>query len=288
MRVFLLALLASCGLDSFNTELGEDPDAPGFDSGLRTLDSGNDSNNRPKAHAGVDQTLYAGETADLDGSVSFDPDDDVLTYLWRLDSAPSGSNSSISGEDEVFASVYLDVPGDYEVSLEVSDGASSDTDSLILTAEPANTLPVADAGPDQSVPIGASVVLDGTGSTDPEDDLLNYTWRFKSKPNGSGASIAATGQGLAGFVADLEGNYLVELLVDDGVLVSKPDTVKVTANDGSSGGSSCNCGERARAEMRSNPWLFGIVILPQSFLGSVLFGVWATRRRTRSEQRGDN
>ena len=287
MRVFVLAFLASCGLDSFNPDIDQETDTLGFDSGLRGLDSGSDSNNRPKAHAGVDQTLTTGETADLDGSVSFDPDDDPLSFFWRLDTAPSGSTSSISGEENALASLYLDVPGDYEISLEVSDGASSDTDSLVITAELPNNLPVADAGPDQSVPIGASVVLDGTGSTDPDNDVLNYTWRFKSKPNGSGASIAASGQGMAGFVADLEGNYLIELLVDDGVLVSAPDTVKVSANDGSSGGSSCNCGERVRSEMRSKPWLFGIVILPHSLMGSLLLGVWATRRRSREKDETD-
>ena len=280
MRVLLFVLLASCGLDSFNTDLASDEPSAGFDSGLRGLDSGEDSNNRPKAQAGVDQTLLVGETADLDGSVSFDPDNDVLSYLWRIDRAPSDSTSTLSGEEAPLASLYLDAPGDYEISLEVSDGASSDTDSVVITAEPPNNLPVADAGPDQSVPIGASVVLDGTGSVDPDNDVLNYTWRFKSKPSGSGASISPSGQGMAGFVADLEGNYLIELLVDDGVLVSAPDTVKVSATEGSSGGSSCNCGERIQAEMRSNPWLFGIVILPQSFLGSLLFGVWATRRRS--------
>ena len=283
MRVFVFAFLMSCGLDSFNSEVGEDPNSSGFDTGLRGLDSGNDANNRPKAHAGVDQRLYTGETATLDGSVSFDPDDDELTFRWRLEEGPRGSSSTLSNENSELASLYLDLPGEYTIQLEVSDGASSDTDNVSVTAELPNTLPIADAGPDQSVPIGASVVLDGTGSSDPEDDALNYTWRFKSKPNGSGASIAATGQGLAGFVADLEGNYLVELLVDDGVLVSNPDTVKISANDGSSGGSGCSCGERVRDEMRSNPWLFGIVILPQSLLGSVLLGVWATRRRRRSE-----
>ena len=288
MRVFVLAFLVSCGLDSFNTEIADDPNSSGFDTGLRGLDSGNDANNRPKAHAGVDQTLYTGETADLDGSVSFDPDDDELIYLWHLDEAPTGSTSAISDEDATFASLFLDIPGEYKIRLEVSDGAASDTDGLVITAELPNNLPVANAGPDQSVPVGASVVLDGTGSSDPDNDVLNYTWRFKSKPNGSGASIAATSQGLAGFVADLEGNYLVELLVDDGVLVSNPDTVKINANDGSSGGSSCNCGERVRSEMRSNPWLFGIVILPQSFLGSILLGVWATRRKREPEDESND
>jgi hypothetical protein len=71
---------------------------------------------------------------------------------------------------------------------------------------------------------------------------------------------------------------MIELIVDDGVDSSAQDTVKVTAVEDSSGGG-CDCGERVRQEMRSKPWLFGIVILPQSYLGPILFGFWARRRR---------
>ena len=175
----------------------------------------------------------------------------------------------------------MDVAGSYEISLEVSDGSKTDVDRLVLTASEVNNLPVADAGSDQSVPIGATVQLDGTNSWDPDDEVLNFSWRFKSKPNGSAATLSTPSDGFASFVADLEGNYLIELIVDDGEDISDPDTVKVSAVSGSSEGIGCGCGERVEQEMKSRPWLFGLALAPQSFASSLLFGVWATRRRRR-------
>ena len=42
---------------------------------------------------------------------------------------------------------------------------------------PVNQAPTADAGDDQTVAAGATVNLDGTGSSDPDaGDTLDYTW----------------------------------------------------------------------------------------------------------------
>ncbi len=45
-----------------------------------------------------------------------------------------------------------------------------------------NRTPVANAGPDRSVSAGASVTLNGSGSTDPDSDPLTYSWRQLSGP----------------------------------------------------------------------------------------------------------
>jgi len=288
MKWLLPILLTACGLDSFSTDKARDPDNPGVDSGFHGLDSGQDANQGPEAQAGIDQVLYVQTVAELDGGFSFDPDGDSLEYWWTLDAAPSGSTSQLINEHKAEAQLYLDIEGLYELSLEVNDGALTDTDTMTVLAEAPNGIPIADAGADQSVPVGASVQLSGSNSSDPDGDPLNFEWRMKSKPNGSGATLAASGTGISGFQADLAGNYLIELIVDDGVDSSAPDTVKVTASEESSGGGSCSCGERVRQEMRTKPWLFGIVIVPQGYLGPLLLGIWARRRRRREDASGSD
>ena len=41
---------------------------------------------------------------------------------------------------------------------------------------------MANAGPDQEVASEATVTLDGSGSTDPEEDPLTYEWTQKAAP----------------------------------------------------------------------------------------------------------
>ena len=66
-----------------------------------------------------------------------------------------------------------------EVKLQLTTGESS-PEIFDITVEPADLPPVADAGPDQTAAAGAdcraTVTLDGTGSTDPDNNELNYIW----------------------------------------------------------------------------------------------------------------
>ena len=93
--------------------------------------------------------------------------------------------------------------------------------------------PVADAGPDRFIDAaGAIVTLDGTGSTG-STGTMTYNWRFVSVPSGSNASLDNPAQANPAFTADVCGEYLVELIVNDGYRDSAPDSVRVTACNGS-------------------------------------------------------
>jgi hypothetical protein len=51
------------------------------------------------------------------------------------------------------------------------------TDTCLVNVISANSPPVADAGADQSVNEGVSVILDGSGSTDSNSGVLSYLWQ---------------------------------------------------------------------------------------------------------------
>lgn len=92
---------------------------------------------------------------------------------------------------------------------------------------PANQPPTAIAGPNQTVTLGDTVTLAGSG-TDPEKDPLSYLWTF-TRPDGSGASLTNTKAATPTFVPDLAGVYTGSLTVNDGKLTSTPSTVTFTA-----------------------------------------------------------
>jgi len=92
-------------------------------------------NQPPVAHAGEDQRVAVGDIVCLDGSGSYDPDGDALTYSWSFDSIPPGSGAIIAQPTEVQAFLMPDLVGDYVVSLVVNDGTvDSDPDTVTIAA----------------------------------------------------------------------------------------------------------------------------------------------------------
>ncbi len=183
-------------------------------------------NRAPVADAGPDQTVNPGDSAVLDGSGSFDPDGDSLTYSWTLVSAPVGSTATLLQPTSVNPVLLTDLPGDYEVALIVDDGQlSSSPDKVVVSTT--NSPPVANAGADQSVPLDGVVVLDGSGSSDADGDPLTYFWQIVGQPVASTATLDDPTLVMPSFVADQPGQYVVELVVDDGMATSAPDTVVI-------------------------------------------------------------
>ncbi len=199
-----------------------------------TIDSAPDTvvidtgNSPPIADAGPDQTVFVFDTVNLDGSGSRDVDFDPLTFRWSFTSVPPGSAAVLDDATAITPSFVADVPGRYVVQLIVNDGTVDGApDTVVIDTE--NSPPLADAGPDQTVAIGASVQLDGSPSSDPEGTPLQFSWDLTSKPAGSAAVLSNETSATPAFVADLPGLYVVELVVSDGVLESAPDVAAVTA-----------------------------------------------------------
>lgn len=185
-------------------------------------------NSPPTANAGADQTVTVGTTVQLNGGGSSDPDGDPLTYQWSILSIPAGSTATISDPTIVNPTISIDLPGFYSLQLIVNDG-TVDSQPDFVNISTTNSAPVANAGPDRQVNVGAMVTLDGSGSSDADGDTLSFQWTVVSVPAGSTAVLSDSTVPMPTFTADLAGNYMMQLVVNDGTVDSAPDTVTITA-----------------------------------------------------------
>jgi hypothetical protein len=78
-----------------------------------------------------------------------------------------------------------------------------------------NSMPVADAGTDRMVEVGDTVGLEGS-ATDGDGDALTFGWSFASRPAGSNTVLSDDTVAVPAFIADVEGEYELRLLVSDG------------------------------------------------------------------------
>lgn len=97
------------------------------------------------------------------------------------------------------------------------------------SSEEIASLPIADAGPDRlNVRANESVVLDGSGSFDPDGGALAYLWSLSAKPAGSTTILVANAEPeRTSLSPDVEGYYVVSLRVSNGERISAPDVVAV-------------------------------------------------------------
>ncbi len=110
----------------------------------------------------------------------------------------------------------------FNYRIDVTMTSCEDITEAVLTpgeAAALNNAPTADAGPDQAT-TNASVVLDGSASSDPDENLLIYTW------SENGTEIAT---GVNPTVILTEGSHAITLTVSDGEL-SDTDEVYVTVD----------------------------------------------------------
>ena len=205
------------------------------------------ANGVPIANAGLDQTVLLGTNPSvnfqLNGTNSYDPDSDPLTYYWRQ---IQGTNSSLDNYKSPTPTMVAKQPGTYEFELYVYDGKNfSVPDRVIVQVAGNNQFPVSNAGPDASYFLDpgtglATVILNGSGSYDPDNlpSPLTYQWRQTAGPAVTLSSNAAV---QPNFVANTAGDYTFVLRVDDGELydedsvtihIAAPGNTKPVANAG--------------------------------------------------------
>ncbi len=242
-------------------------------------------NARPIADAGPDRTVAAGQTIILDGSrtfdsfnVGFDPNSpnvflkDQLEFTWEWISGPVRVDPVQDDVHSPKATVTLNETGTYVYRLTVDDGFNAEptTDSVTITV--VDSLPVNHApsaiieGPAEPVTVGSIVTLDGSQSSDPDDDPLNFLWK---QTNALGQELtadevaqqfvplSALDEPTVQFQALQPGTFYFRLLVDDGAFLSTATfSVEVVEASGSSGqtapGSTTNQGGDQSASSAAN------------------------------------
>ncbi len=189
------------------------------------------ANRPPVANAGQDISVMVGDNVILDGRASYDPEGNPINYLWSFSSRPAGSSSAFFNPTSVMPHFIPDFPGSYVASLTVNDPHSSSApDTVNVSAAALDVPPTAAAGPDQSVNTGYPVLLDGTGSFDPYGGPLTYSGTIIELPTGSMAVLSDPASPQPIFTPDLDGQYVIRLVVASGQLYSLPDNVEVAAS----------------------------------------------------------
>ena len=187
---------------------------------------GSGVNNPPVANAGPDQEVDPGAVVILDGSGSSDPEGDTLTYAWTQ---ADSEDASLDDPTAVRPSFTPTVAGTYVFTLVVNDGTSDsapDSVTVVVNGPTAdNSPPIADAGSDQDSVVRTQVRLDGSGSSDPEDDVLTYAW---TQADGKDVSLDDPTAAAPSFTPKVAGTYVFTLVVNDGTSDSAPDSVAVT------------------------------------------------------------
>ena len=152
-------------------------------------------------------------------------------FLQLIASATAGGTLSPTVDTLVETDALVDPPNMTVKVDPLTPGLTYTTASgRSYLSEVPNQPPVANAGSDQTVRIGQPVSLDGTGSTDPDNNIpISYAWSFVSRPAGSAATLLNDNTSLASFTPDAVGDFIVQLVVTDSRgAVSQPARVTVS------------------------------------------------------------
>lgn len=161
----------------------------------------------PVANAGSNQiTTLPQNTLNLSGS-GIDPDGNISSYRWsKISGPPSGT---IVNSNLPITTVTGLIHGTYEFELKVTDNNGAIArDSIQVTVNSANILPVSNAGPDQSIFLPTHMVFLSGNGRDEDGTIVNYNWTKLSGPSAyyitnpisSATSVSGLVQGAYKFV----------------------------------------------------------------------------------------
>jgi Ca2+-binding RTX toxin-like protein len=149
---------------------------------------------------------------------------------------PSGATVADSSWQQLGTGTFTITSGTLEV--ELSDDANgtvrADAVRIVQVSVATNQAPTAEAGGPYTTNEGASVTLDATGSSDPEDSTLTYQWDFDGDNIFGETSTAfgnENGQQPNFTAPDGNATHQISLKVTDTGGLSHTDTATITANN---------------------------------------------------------
>lgn len=226
MRKTLLLSVLACTLFA---ACGDEPASNNTDNNNKPIVN-NKTNLPPVVEAGENRVVKVGEFVEISASESSDPEGAELTVMWSM-VGPAGSQATLNNADRFRANFTPDMEGDYVFTVEVSDGVLKASDRVTIRASgmvTPNNAPVAEAGDDKTIPLGLTVSLDGSASSDADGDRLTYLWSVVSAPADSMAALITPMSVSATIKPDKAGVYVFGLVVNDGKEASAQDTITLT------------------------------------------------------------
>lgn len=145
------------------------------------------SNEPPVADAGSDKVVNVGDIVEFDGSSSYDSDGNIVNYKWNLEGRTTTTPTPL-------LYYIFGTPGEYIVILTITDNdGATDTDSVLVVVNEEVQVgedPVAVIDVDSNnILVGESLRFDGSGSYDPDGNIVNYEWDFGDGTSATGPRV---------------------------------------------------------------------------------------------------
>ena len=223
---------------TFQLTVSDNAGATATDTVNVTVNAPPAGNSSPISDAGADQSVNTGVNVSLNGANSRDPDGDPITYAWAETSASGITLSNANTATPSFTAPSSATTVTLQLTVTDNKGAAgTDTVDVVVSTPPAgNATPLANAGPDQSVNVGASVNLNGANSSDPDGDPITYAW---SEMTTTGVTLNYANTATPTFTAPTTATTVtLRLTATDNKGAAGTDTVTIAVNVASSDGGS--------------------------------------------------
>ena len=171
-----------------------------------------------QAFAGEDQDALQGNVVTLDGSGSTGP---ITSFTWKQTAGPAVTLSGATTATPTFTAPTGPATLEFELTVDGSGGPS--TDQVVVNVLASAPVPIADAGPDQTVNQATIVTLDGTGT----QGATKLSWQQTGGPT---VSLSGANTSHPTFTAPKQNVALTFELTASNAGGSATDTVEISVN----------------------------------------------------------